>query len=450
MRIIISNYVTIENPTADIKQFSTKALTLENQQYHKNKEMGISNFATPRNLYYYHYNEDTDTLRVPTGFWMEHFHYIKPDEDTRFDRLSSNIKQLTFNGELRDYQLEASRVMQKYTNGILESPTGSGKTVIAMNMIKEMERPTLFLVHTIDLSIQFIQACEKFLGFKPGLIGSGKFEVRDISVCILQTLISLDDEKFRILNDTYSYVIGDEVHKLGADQYFSAVGRLNAKYKHGLSATPKREDGKTDVIKFATGPIRHAIHLETVKENLHFPDFEYIETEFDFPIFSSREMELMLQFMGNDPYRNKLIVDARNKYTDKKCVILCKRVKHMELLKTYFPDSEIIEAKTNRKKRIDIMERFKAGKLRTLISSYKILGTGIDDAGLDMLIMANPTSNEIDIKQTIGRVMRPKSGKAAIIVDLVDKKIGRVMNMAKKRQRLYKKYIKLAEEQNGR
>ena len=294
--IIKENVVTIIEPSNDILTHCKANLTMDNPKYHSNSKMGVSNFNTPKQLKYYNWDEETKTLTVPIGFWQKNFHFMSA-EDKRSEHsteVTKSFKPIT----LRPEQETAAQQMLKFTNAILNAPTGSGKTVIALEMIRRLEQKTLFLVHTKELAKQFQDRIKTFFGYKAGLIGTGKFETTDIAVGILQTLIRLTDDQITKLNQTYGYVIGDEIHIVGADIYFEAMCKLNAKWKHGLSATPERQDGKTPLLIYATGPVRHSITFEEVKNELCFPKFEYVDTEFYFPIFSSREYTTLLQYMS--------------------------------------------------------------------------------------------------------------------------------------------------------
>jgi SNF2 family DNA or RNA helicase len=210
MHIIKDKYVRVLNPSKDLLTNCKKTLTIANPAYGANKQMGISNFATPRNLQYYEYDITTDILKVPIGFWQESYHYLNA-VDNRSDFESEIVKGLQFNGTLRPEQEKAVKTLASYSNGVLSAPTGSGKTVIALALMKQLGRKTLFIVDTVDLANQFISRCKTFLGYEPGLIGSGKFDVKDISVGILKTLTVLDEGKFKILNETFGCVIVDEV-----------------------------------------------------------------------------------------------------------------------------------------------------------------------------------------------------------------------------------------------
>lgn len=446
MEVILSNIATIKDPRNDILSFCKRNLTIDNPAFYSNERMGFSNFATKRSLYYYNWDQDNKTLVVPIGFWIKHFHYV-PFKDERTRVHSDEIANLTFSATLTPKQVETSEKIRKFTNGVICCPTGFGKTVTALEIIKQMELKTLFLVHTVDLAKQFKDRCKTFLGYEAGLIGSGKFEVKDISVGILQTLMKLDEEKMDIINQNYSLVFIDECHITPADAFFNSISKLNATYKYGMSATPERQDGKTDLIFWGSGPLRHEIKLEEVKENLCIPSFEYIPTDFQFPIFSSREYSKMLETMAGDDNRNRIIVDARNKYPDKSVVVLCKGQLHMEHLASLIDGARFLHSKVKKKEREQILADFAEGKFRTLVSSYKLLGTGIDNNLIDVVVMAAPTNQKNDVKQTIGRTMRKREEKEAIVVDIVDSKVSMLSTMARNRRRWYKEYIELAKKE---
>ena len=57
--------------------------------------------------------------------------------------------------------------------GIVEMPTGSGKTMLALRAICEVQRGTLILVPTLELLAQWCAVLEANLGVRPGVIGGG-------------------------------------------------------------------------------------------------------------------------------------------------------------------------------------------------------------------------------------------------------------------------------------
>ena len=97
----------------------------------------------------------------------------------------------------RDHQQKAFEAWRSSNyRGVVSMPTGSGKTILAVMAIARLRRPTLVLVPTIDLMIQWTEVLESFFKLKVGMWGGGSNETCDITVstynsAVLKMLISL-------------------------------------------------------------------------------------------------------------------------------------------------------------------------------------------------------------------------------------------------------------------
>lgn len=95
----------------------------------------------------------------------------------------------SFVGKLRDSQAQAVQGVLSRDFGVLESGTGSGKTVMALAVIAERQQPTLILVHNKELLHQWRERIKAFLALdKVGQIGDGKAEVRPVTVGIVNSV----------------------------------------------------------------------------------------------------------------------------------------------------------------------------------------------------------------------------------------------------------------------
>ena len=55
----------------------------------------------------------------------------------------------------------------------------------------------------------------------------------------------------------YAQVYFDECHHAASDSAIEVLQEINAKYVYGVTATPKRGDGKEKINEFLLGPIRY-------------------------------------------------------------------------------------------------------------------------------------------------------------------------------------------------
>jgi len=315
--------------------------TLANPMFFKMESMGKPTWATPRHLHYY--EEDDKYFTIPLGG--------APDINKLFDTSAMKIQdnrfenetkiKIKFTGKLRNYQTKASNAITSRTIGTIQATTGAGKTVIAIHAICKRRQPTLFLVNTIELANQFKERISQFTNIKPediGMIGNGKYEIRDVSVGILQTMTKLSDEKFEEINSHFGQVFVDEAHIVPASTFFEVLSKLKQKYRFGLTATPFRADGLTDIIFFTTGKIVHRVDPLEAESHLIIPTVEYVMTDYKFPLFDSSEHSIMLSDMATDKARNKLILDKYEEVgKERQSVFISHRVSQLEELAKSIP-----------------------------------------------------------------------------------------------------------------
>ncbi len=214
--LVIKNQAIITGINDTQKSIIKDKLTIANPKYVQVINLGKSAFGVDKEIYFY--EEHANSIDVPVGFVPELLKFIpvKPEDliDARFEApLIANWK---FKGKLLDYQERAVTAMADKTIGVIQAPTGSGKSVMIVNHVIRRKQPTLVMVHTIELAAQMIKNFVKFTNKKEddiGFIGSGIWKVRGVTVTILQTMIRLSKTEFRFLNNSFGQVIVDEVKK---------------------------------------------------------------------------------------------------------------------------------------------------------------------------------------------------------------------------------------------
>lgn len=111
-------------------------------------------------------------------FCLPKFKYASPQAKAPSDRMPAAAAPPV---KLRDYQFRIARECEK-ANTIVVLPTGSGKTLIAAEVIKRLGSPALFLVPTCLLVAQQAEALQSWTGldvakYRGGMMMPPSFDV---------------------------------------------------------------------------------------------------------------------------------------------------------------------------------------------------------------------------------------------------------------------------------
>jgi len=253
-------------------------------------------------------------------------------------------------------------------------------------------------------------------------------------------MAKLDDVKFNLINQRIGQVIGDEIHIIAAETWYNTMSKIKAKYKFGFSATPKRDDGLTDVIHYASGPIIHRVPKEELVDYLITPSIEYIKTDYSYPLISTQEYQELIADLSADKPRNTLILETLNKENKPTCM-LCLRLYQVDYFQEILGDKAVsLTSKMNKKARKEAMSKIKSGEVDVVISTYGLFSTGIDVPHLELLLLCAPIRSEIKLRQSAGRLMRISEGKtSAKIIDFVDVNVDLLKYQARVRKQILEK-----------
>ncbi len=161
-------------------------------------------------------------------------------------------------------------------SGLLKAKTGFGKTNTALELIKRVGRTTIVIVHKEFLLTQWVRRIEKFLpGARVGICQGPKceYEGKDIVVAMAASLgrEEGDEGGERYPEAFYRYfgfMIVDEVHRIGAPTWSPIPNLFAARYRLGMTATPRRKDGADKVFWWHLGDIAYTAQTETPKPSV--------------------------------------------------------------------------------------------------------------------------------------------------------------------------------------
>lgn len=331
-------------------------------------------------------------------------------------------------------QKDAIKFMMEHDNGVIELQPGMGKTVISIYMIAERKKKALILVHRDSLVDQWkgkkdADTPQGFLSFtnlqeddvvrmssatfeedlkKPVIITTNQAFLSILKHNRTELLMALDRANIGVF-------IGDEVHTtIGAAKFSECSIHVPAKIVYGLSATPYRWDGNSDIINYHLGEVyRDQDTSDTLPAKVTVLMFDYgidIPKRFKYLRWEgqfqrSRYLNLMR--------KSKILINISKallvKLCDRQIFFISERLNLIDLL---------FNAINGDKSKFIAGSSLDELKKRITFSTPGKCRDGIDAQWKDACILTSPIKN---IHQMTGRINRIyPNKKIPIVIDMVD------------------------------
>jgi len=320
--------------------------------------------------------------------------------------------------KLRLYESEWISRIKASTNRrvLLVGPTGCGKTVVAVGLIRgaiRKDKKVLFLAHRVELITQAKQRLVSH-GVKKsdaGTILSGEPENRaaKIQVASVQTLARREKPHADI-------VFIDEAHHAAAATYRKILDAYPGAMVYGLTATPYRLDGKPlgdlfdEIIesdkpsklidggwiqrpRVWTVPIEERANISKVKTTAGDFNVGQLDTE-------SNKKKLV----GSIVDHWKRLADGRP------TVCYAVSIRHARRISREFNvagvKSKVLSGETPTIERAELLRMLRDGEISVLVNCM-VLTEGWDCTEVRCAIVARPTMSQSLWFQMCGRIMRP-------------------------------------------
>lgn len=462
MRAIVGNSIVIENCTPGARMHYQELLTFPNPKYQKAVSMGKWAGDIPREIVLY--QRRGKDLIIPFGMLSDLFRHKDAFQIVN-NTFHEGHKRYDFGCHIKpyDYQQQAIEKALKKRNGVIVAPCGSGKTQIALAVAARLGLRTLWLTHTGDLMRQSMERAKKCFSLPLsayGTITAGRVNAGEVlTFATVQTMARIDLEKYQ---DFWDVVIVDECHKcVGTPtnimMFYKVVNSLNARFKIGITATPKRADGLERCMFALLGETIHEITQKDVKDTTCPVHVHFIETGYtpDLNCVLSADGTLsytrLISELTNDENRlsviSRMVCDSAR--SGQKIIVLSERVAHLEDLFRWcagfgFSREKMrilssMKTKRGRIERETALSDLNSGEINVVFATYQLAKEGLDVPSLNLLVLASPQKDRTTVVQSVGRVSRKAPGKAAGIVwDFVDN-FGMLRGYARKRAGYYKK-----------
>jgi len=342
-----------------------------------------------------------------------------------------------------------------HKEGILCLKPGEGKTVISIDAICKIGKKTIIFVHKNDLGIQWIERIVEHTELRKENIGwlrSSSYKtdlLKPIIVSTVQTFCSLTKKtEFvdHIKNCGIGIAIWDESHTSVSAEMFSKTSLYTPSARvYGLSATPERLDGNTDIMNLHLSDVYIPEgSTDTLEPRTIMIAFDHcIAKKYKFVIkqLYRKDDDKNKGIFNKGVYLSKLIkskdyltkmkqIIKKINDSNRNALILSDRINILEDIMSLLPSSKCgLFVGKNKHKRDDILKK------KIIFSTYLMSRDGLDIPRLDCIVFCTPVSN---IEQAVGRIVRVYDNKKVpVVIDIVDSGSDDMINRAKYRRKFY-------------
>lgn len=454
MEIDVGAKLRVRQPTSEIMNWCKQNLVLDNPDYHKKVRLGKWTGNTPRHIVLY---ETIGTeLLLPFGC-LKSVWGLGKTEDV-FKPVFNPFRRFNYksNINLYRYQENAVEAILRAKNGVVVMPCGAGKTQTALEAVARLGGRTLWLTHTKDLMTQSLTRAKAVFDADAncyGTITGGKVDIRDgITFATVQTMSKIDLTQYR---DAFDVVIVDECHHaIGSPtkvmQFYKVLSHLSARYKIGLTATPKRADGLERSMYALLGGIICEISKDEVKHTTCPVEVRRLKTDwvpdYDYVLAGDGTINYasLVDDLVHSETRFKMVLDAIQALPKAPTLVLANRVEYLQKMCDSYQGKAIClstlgASKKAKEERKTALKALNDGELDCIFATYLLAKEGLDCPNLRYLILATPEKDETTVVQAVGRVARKAEGKdVGVVLDFIDN-FGMYQGWAKKRLGFYKK-----------
>lgn len=408
---------------------------------------------------YFSYDERTKQFRAKASCYRDLILSLNEKSQVYFDEACAYKKlDLLLREEIkpRVHQEEALTAWLKTKRGIVVLPTGSGKTILAILAINLIKRSTLIVVPTIDLMNQWCEVLRRFFSVPIGSLGGGERQYEDIMVATYDSARLMIETR----GASFGFLIVDECHHLPSSQNRLLAEASIAPFRLGLTATVERQDGAEELLYELMGELTYEAKIKDMVENVLAPydvvrvGVELTQEEkneyqacralytsflrqnrinFSYPgawqQFIIRSNQSTLGRKAFEAYlRQKKIPQWAHQKFSKLWDILCEH-SHDSLI-VFTDDNQVayriaktfllaaITHKTKAKERKSLLESFRKGVLKVLVTS-RVLNEGVDVPEARVGVVFSGTGAVREHVQRLGRILRNTPGKRAILYEII-------------------------------
>lgn len=321
---------------------------------------------------------------------------------------------------------------QGQKEGYIKLPTGVGKTILFLELIKAINSKTLIVVPTRQLIEQTEQKIKKFTPeLKHGKVYSYEKNFGEKTTITTYDSLVSSVKSGKIKPEEYKVLILDEVHRSLSIPRCEAVSKFEHIIKIGFTATPKYSEEK-QVSRILENEI-HSLDVKEATEEGLLSSFSCIVAQTNIDLSSvglqptGEYDKEQLEKVINIEARNKAAADMYEQgFKEKSAIVFCSSINHANDVAKKFTEKGIsavvITGETPRGEQKKIIEDYESGEIKVLLT-VDLLLEGFDAQNASVCFNLAPTHSHIRAEQRSGRVLRIDDNnlqKHSYVIDFLD------------------------------
>ena len=363
---------------------------------------------------------------------------------------------------LDDHQMEGAIALLERMRGVVQAPTGSGKTyviaAVALFLHQQADLRTTIIVPRKGLVNQTVESLRETFGSDGpsiGMLGGGVKQAGAVTVATAQTLLGFRgytrkgkrtkvNQVAKDVIENTDCLVADECHSASSDSWLEIAMSCPATRRYGLSATPLKHKELPDAkLKGATGPLVKVVEPQRIIDKGFVTQPKICMLMSDRashkPLYSVGVRRDGKEYAKKDEYQKvykKGIVESvthNNTVIDcarwliaqgRRTLVLCRQRKQHRILETIAEDKGMSFLAVHGDDPVSAREYAKNAIYENEVScliATTIFDMGEDVKGLEGLVIAESVKDHNLAVQRIGRGMRMFEGSDGElwVVDLI-------------------------------
>ncbi len=308
---------------------------------------------------------------------------------------------------------------------LVEKPTGTGKTVIALKVLEQMKGKMLFLVHREELMHQFVKRCsEHGYGGDVATIRSGESEQtwKRHQCAMVQTLV----RRLATTQADPDVIVTDEAHHAVAESWARCYARWPEAYMLGLTGTPERLDGKGldppyQRLVRSKGTLWYMQNGRLAPYEMHVPPTTVGESKARITGGDYNVSDLDRELLEEGKLRLKLVPEILRLGEGRRWIAYLPTVVSSRQLASRLTEAGMpcrhVDGDSTPRERERAVREFEEGEIAGLCN-VALFDEGLDVQGCDAVFLCRRTRSVVRYFQSCGRAFRFMEGKIARVGDL--------------------------------